>query len=666
MNSCGALCTYSLYDKQVNGAGAWANGTVHQAIFSLHSLNRNRATLQIGLITSHLTVIALLIPYWIFVTSGLSSLEPFPSARSPNEEGVSGLWSRMLIPLFVLLLLLGQEEDKKRPSVLLVFQPVASKDCPLSVGCWSSLLRGSPKRYAWARGREKKRLRRKKLGFPILVHAQRDAPTSGCFTPNPTRHLIRTLHNDPNTLSHLFDTNTVTIIAISSGTYWPTTSLSLRPGPSQWGDPVGLLPPQKKETGQAEPLLPDGNFPHIAINIRLPVDISSNSSIREANCCMEESISRHKPRGRSCATPPGQKWQHKVTTSIESLSPLESFAGTKAYRSRNHFGLLGGAFVEATPRKSKKKVGCLWGKATQPRIGGGLALDPPCLQKRMDQKGAGCSISRSGGRTFFPSAYSPFTRFSKQRRKGGQQVPRALYPTHLSRSKCSLPILPNAPICRQRLYKCVVMLRMLRHRIDRPSSRSFLVHSLYISNTQGRMRWEGRSPSLCPVDHSAGFSHSRPRLTAARGCSCRYVSLSGSLAPLVISFYDMLLSSPYSICHLVISASLRARSLFFQEFMHFPLLHRAFFNRPTTLRACGVFARRSLPVVPSSPLAVWAGCRSLLRSGIASGIGADSASADLCRTGVIQYVVSHVPPLLRSFPIQIVKHLEQQDVDVRN
>lgn len=37
-------------------------------------------------------------------------------------------------------------------------------------------------------------------------------------------------------------------------------------------------------------------------------------------------------------------------------------------------------------------------------------------------------------------------------------------------------------------------------------------------------------------------------------------------------------------------------------------------RRPTTLRACGVFARRSLPVVPSSPLAVWAGCPSLLRS----------------------------------------------------
>mgnify|MGYP005896417719 CR=1 FL=1 len=37
-------------------------------------------------------------------------------------------------------------------------------------------------------------------------------------------------------------------------------------------------------------------------------------------------------------------------------------------------------------------------------------------------------------------------------------------------------------------------------------------------------------------------------------------------------------------------------------------------RRPTTLRACGVFARRSLPVVPSSPLAVWAGCPSLLHS----------------------------------------------------
>ena len=107
-------------------------------------------------------------------------------------------------------------------------------------------------------------------------------------------------------------------------------------------------------------------------------------------------------------------------------------------------------------------------------------------------------------RTSFPSAHSPFTRFSKQRRKGGQQVPRALCPTHLSRSKCSSPVPPNAPISRQRSCECAVMLRMLRHRIDRPSSRSFPVHSLYISDTQGRTRWEGSNQRLCPADHSAG------------------------------------------------------------------------------------------------------------------------------------------------------------------
>ncbi|PHT51000.1 hypothetical protein CQW23_10747 [Capsicum baccatum] len=124
-------------------------------------------------------------------------------------------------------------------------------------------------------------------------------------------------------------------------------------------------------------------------------------------------------------------------------------------------------------------------------------------------------------RTSFSSAHSPFTRFSKQRRKGGQQVPRALFPTHLSRSKCSSPVPPNAPISRQRSCECAVMLRMLHHRIDRSSSRSFPVHSFYISDTQGRTRWEGSSPSLYPADHSAGISHSRPRLTVARGCSCR-------------------------------------------------------------------------------------------------------------------------------------------------
>lgn len=159
-------------------------------------------------------------------------------------------------------------------------------------------------------------------------------------------------------------------------------------------------------------------------------------------------------------------------------------------------------------------------------------------------------------RTSFPSAHSPFTRFSKQRRKGGQQVPRALCPTHFSRSKCSSPVPLNAPICRQRSCECAVMLRMLRHRIDRHSSLFFSgALALYLRHT--RKDAVGRSPSLCPADHSAGISHSHPRLTAARGCSCRYVSLSGSLAPLVISFYDMLLSSTYGICHLVISASLR-------------------------------------------------------------------------------------------------------------
>ncbi|KAI4964633.1 hypothetical protein ZWY2020_060093, partial [Hordeum vulgare] len=37
----------------------------------------------------------------------------------------------------------------------------------------------------------------------------------------------------------------------------------------------------------------------------------------------------------------------------------------------------------------------------------------------------------------------------------------------------------------------------------RTSSPSFPVHSLCISDTQGRTRWEESCPSLCPVDHSA-------------------------------------------------------------------------------------------------------------------------------------------------------------------
>ncbi|WMV30462.1 hypothetical protein MTR67_023847, partial [Solanum verrucosum] len=127
-------------------------------------------------------------------------------------------------------------------------------------------------------------------------------------------------------------------------------------------------------------------------------------------------------------------------------------------------------------------------------------------------------------RTSFSSAHSPFTRFSKQRRKGGQQVPRALCPTQLSRSKCSSPVPPNAPISRQRSW-----------------------------------------PSL--IGKSLLFPSNDP-------------------------------ASPGS-------STVRA------PFPPYGMLPQ---RRPTTLRACGVFARRSLPVVSSSPLAVWAGCPSLLRS----------------------------------------------------
>ncbi|KAG6467821.1 hypothetical protein ZIOFF_074341 (mitochondrion) [Zingiber officinale] len=129
-----------------------------------------------------------------------------------------------------------------------------------------------------------------------------------------------------------------------------------------------------------------------------------------------------------------------------------------------------------------------------------------------------------------------------------------VYSTHPHcSSKCATPYEDLLPFCPLSVHA------VLKAEEERCSSRSFPVHSLYISDTEGRTRWEGSYPSLYPADHSAGILHSRLRLTAARGCSCRYVSLSGSLAPPVIFFYDMLLSSPYSICHLVISASLRVR-----------------------------------------------------------------------------------------------------------
>ncbi|KAF9590869.1 hypothetical protein IFM89_039178 [Coptis chinensis] len=74
IHSCGALCTYSLYDKQVNGAVRGTERFIKP--FRPQPLNRKRGTLQIGALRD-LTVIALSIPYWSFRTSG-----QFPAARA--------------------------------------------------------------------------------------------------------------------------------------------------------------------------------------------------------------------------------------------------------------------------------------------------------------------------------------------------------------------------------------------------------------------------------------------------------------------------------------------------------------------------------------------------------------------------------------------------------
>ncbi|TYI36730.1 hypothetical protein ES332_A03G161300v1, partial [Gossypium tomentosum] len=110
--------------------------------------------------------------------------------------------------------------------------------------------------------------------------------------------------------------------------------------------------------------------------------------------------------------------------------------------------------------------------------------------------------------TSFPSAHSPFTRFSKRRRKGGQQVPRALCPTHLSRSKCSSPVPLNAPISRQRSCECAVMLRMLRHRIDRPSSHFFqCTRFISLTHKEGRGGKEVALASVWPIIPMASCIH---------------------------------------------------------------------------------------------------------------------------------------------------------------
>ncbi|PNY03576.1 hypothetical protein L195_g026909, partial [Trifolium pratense] len=92
-------------------------------------LNRKRGTLQKGgncFAPDCDSPLDTLLVGALLVVAAFPSLEPFPSARSPTPGG----W---------------REEDKKTRSVLLVSQLVASKSkgCPLSAGCWSSLLRGS-------------------------------------------------------------------------------------------------------------------------------------------------------------------------------------------------------------------------------------------------------------------------------------------------------------------------------------------------------------------------------------------------------------------------------------------------------------------------------------------------------------------------------------------
>ncbi|GJX01616.1 hypothetical protein Tco_0185529 [Tanacetum coccineum] len=67
-----------------------------------------------------------------------------------------------------------------------------------------------------------------------------------------------------------------------------------------------LLTPQGSETELNLSLVTVPISTNHCFQIRLLVDIYCNSSIREANCCVEESISLHKPRGISCATPPGR------------------------------------------------------------------------------------------------------------------------------------------------------------------------------------------------------------------------------------------------------------------------------------------------------------------------------------------------------------------------
>ncbi|GJW04353.1 hypothetical protein Tco_1563209 [Tanacetum coccineum] len=86
----------------------------------------------------------------------------------------------------------AQEEDKDDDSLTENYLGMRSNVKKVKHGREKSLdssEESEEKRYAGEGGREKKRLQRKKLRFPMLLHAQRDAQTSGCFTPNGRKEL---------------------------------------------------------------------------------------------------------------------------------------------------------------------------------------------------------------------------------------------------------------------------------------------------------------------------------------------------------------------------------------------------------------------------------------------------------------------------------------------
>eukprot|EP01018_Ginkgo_biloba_P041255 Gb_09293 [translate_table: standard] len=250
---------------------------------------------------------------------------------------------------------------------------------------------------------------------------------------------------------------------------------------------------------------------------------------------------------------------------------------------------------------------------------------PPLFAIRSDDPGKGLlrPLVRLRMRTSFPSAHSPFTRFPK-RRKGRRQVPRALCPTHLSRSKCSSPVPPNAPISRQRSYTLsqgsLAPYLLLRHAV--------VVAIFYVS--LGNLCL---AAGLCGTSGRNGGLHPDPPTLVRR--KPRPGNQGGGRPPLPVRTYGVDNEATFTTLSLI---SLGGGS---------PHLSCSTAFCPVLMTRYGSTRHP---------------CQGT-KQGIASGIGADSASAASCRTGVIQYAVPRVPPLLRSFPILIVKHHEQQDVE---